>query len=79
MCNVLIRADLLDDVCVSGGKLYDRVTRGSESISLLVGKEVVALPVAGQCEEGVKASEGGISIEYPEYGRSIGFVAYRYM
>jgi hypothetical protein len=68
MCNILISADLLDDVCVSGGELYDRVTRGSESVSLLAGKEIVALPVVCQGEEGVEASKGGISIEYSEYG-----------
>lgn len=68
MCNILIRADLIDNVCISGGKLYDSVTRGSESISLLAGKEIVALPVLGQGEEGAKASKGGISVKCSEYG-----------
>lgn len=69
MCHILISANLLDDVCISGGKLYDSVTRGSESISLLAGEEIVALPVVGQGEEGAKTSAArGISMEYSEYG-----------
>lgn len=78
MCNILITADLLDDVGVSGGKLYDGVARGSESISLLAGEEIVALPVVGQGEEGAEASESGISILF-RVRISIEFVAYRYM
>jgi hypothetical protein len=79
MCNVLIGTNTLNNVCISGGKLYDSIARCSESISLLAGEDIVALPVVGQGEECVDAPAKGISIKYTEYERLIGFAPYRYM
>lgn len=47
---------LLDELAVARGELEDGIARGAESVDLLAGKQVVALPVCAEREEGANAA-----------------------
>lgn len=53
--SLVVALELLDELLVAGGKLNDSIAGGAESVQLLAGEDVIALPVLGQGEEGADA------------------------